>query len=225
MTRYTLPPLPYGYDALAPQLSEETVRLHHDHHHRACVEGANEAIDRLSEARARSDLTNLVALERQLAFNVSGHILHSLFWRNLSPAGGGAPEGAIALAIERDFGDFPAFQEQLYQTAATIMGSGWAALVWDPISRRLGTTQIYDHHSNVTQAGIPLLVVDAWEHAYDLQYATRKAAYFAGLASLWNWEDVEQRLFRAEELDLGLEDVAAHELAGDIAAPLGPPSR
>jgi superoxide dismutase, Fe-Mn family len=98
------------------------------------------------------------------------------------------------------------------------MGSGWAALVWDPIARRLGTTQIYDHQSNLTQAGIPLMVIDGWEHAYYLQYRTKKAEYFAALSNLWNWDDVEARLDRAKDLDLALADVASFELAPEIAA-------
>ena len=220
MTRYTLPALPYDHDALEPYISGEIMELHHDKHHQAYVDGANQAIETLMEARGKDDFTNIATIERQLAFNVSGHILHSIFWRNLSPDGGGLPRGGLALAIERDFGGFTTFEKQLRHTAATIMGSGWGALVWDPVSRRLGTTQIYDHQSNVTQAGVPLLVVDAWEHAYYLQYKTKKADYFAALSNLWNWQDVEQRLLRAQELDLALEDVAYVELAGEIASPV-----
>jgi superoxide dismutase, Fe-Mn family len=212
MTRYTLPDLPYAYDALEPHISAEIMELHHDKHHRAYVDGANKAIDKLIDGRSRRDYSNLATLERQLAFNVSGHILHSIFWRNLTPKGG-APGPGLTAAIERDFGSFVAFQEQLVQTASTIMGSGWAALVWDPASRRLGTTQIYDHQSNVTQAGIPLMVVDAWEHAYYLQYRTKKADYFAALSNLWNWKDVESRFERARSVDLALENVAVFDAA------------
>lgn len=224
MTRYTLPPLPYAYDALEPYISAEIMELHHDRHHKAYVEGANAAIEELIHARARDELTNVATLERQLAFNVSGHILHSMFWQNLSPEGGGLPRGALELAIERDFGSFEMFEKQLHRAAGTIMGSGWAALIWDPASRRLGTTQIYDHQSNVTQAGIPLLVLDAWEHAYYLQYRTRKTDYFAALSHLWNWNDAEQRLIRAQDLDLGLDEIATFELRGDIAGDGAPPS-
>jgi len=220
MTRYTLPPLPYGYAALEPHISAEIMELHHDKHHQAYVDGANKTVEALIEARAKDDLRHVAALERQLAFNVSGHVLHSIFWRNLSPEGGGKPEGGLALAIERDFGGFGAFEKQLRQVAATIMGSGWAALTWDPVSRRLGTTQIYDHQSNVTQAGIPLLVIDAWEHAYYLQYRNKKADFFAALSNLWNWEDVEQRLLRAQTLDLAIGDVASVDVAADAGAPV-----
>jgi len=216
MTRYTLPNLPYAYDALEPHISAEIMQLHHDKHHRAYVEGANLATEKLIDARSRRDLSNLATLERQLAFNVSGHVLHSIFWRNLTP-NGRPPGPGLTVAIKRDFGSFAAFQEQLVGAASTIMGAGWAALVWEPVSQRLGTTQIYDHQSNVTQGGVPLMVIDAWEHAYYLQYRTKKADYFAALSNLWNWEDVEARFDRARELDLALENVAAFE-AGSVLA-------
>jgi Fe-Mn family superoxide dismutase len=216
-TRYTLPPLAYGYDALEPHISRQIMELHHDKHHRAYVDGANAAIEKVIAARAKEDFTNLAAIERALSFHVSGHILHSIFWRNLSPAGGGAPRGGLASAIDRDFGSFDKLKKQLIQTAATIMGSGWGALVWDPVTRRLGTTQIHDHQSDVTQAGVPLLVIDAWEHAYYLQYQNRKTDFFTALFELWNWTDVEARLDRAQELDLALEDVASSTTGGEIA--------
>ena len=208
MTRYTLPPLGYEYGALEPHISAEIMQLHHDKHHRAYVDNANQAIEKLIAAREKDDFSNIAALQKSLAFNVSGHILHSIFWRNLSPRGGGVPGGDLAGAIDRDFGGFAAFQKQLTGAASTIMGSGWAALVFDPVSQRLGTVQIHDHQSNVTQGGIPLMVIDAWEHAYYLQYRTKKADFFAALWNLWNWNDVAERLSRARRVDLALEAVA-----------------
>lgn len=215
MTKYTLPALPYETGALEPHISAEIMELHHDKHHGTYVEGANRAIEALTAARAKDDFTGVAALERALAFNVSGHILHSIFWRNLSPDGGGRPKGELARAIERDFGSFNSFQKQMIQTASTIMGSGWAALVLDPISHRLGTTQIHDHQSEVTQAGVPLMVLDAWEHAYYLQYRTKKGDYFTALWNLWNWEDVRERFARASEVDLGLDNA----ILGDAGEP------
>jgi Fe-Mn family superoxide dismutase len=207
MTRFKLPALGYEFGALEPHVSAEIMELHHDKHHRAYVDGANQAIEKLASARAKDDYTNLASIERALAFHVSGHILHSIFWRNLSPKGGGEPKNELAKTITRDFGGFANLKKQLNYTAATIMGSGWAALVWDPASRRLGTTQIHDHQSDVTQAGVPLLVMDAWEHAYYLQYKNRKADFFAALWNLWNWDDVAARFDRAQRADLALEDV------------------
>src|SRR5947208_14190249 len=149
MNQYKLPDLPYDYGALEPHVSGKIMELHHDKHHAGYVNGANAALERLDEARTKEQFDRIPALERSLAFNLSGHILHSIFWRNLSPQGGGEPKGALATAINRDFGNAGTMRKQLNHAAATIMGSGWAALVWDPASRRLGTTQIHDHQSDV----------------------------------------------------------------------------
>lgn len=209
MTRYTLPDLRYDYRALEPHISGETMRLHHDQHHRGYVEGANQAIERLLEARRRDDFEQIASIEQKMAFNVSGHVLHSIFWQNLSPDGGGQPSGGLMQAIARDFSRFDLFKEQLIQTAMTIMGSGWAALVWDPVTRRLGTTQIHDHQSQITQGGIPLLVIDAWEHAYYLQYRADKQAYLEAVWNVFAWDDVTARLGLAMKVDLGLAHAAA----------------
>jgi Fe-Mn family superoxide dismutase len=106
------------------------------------------------------DFTRLGALERSLAFNLSGHILHSIFWKNLVPKGGDQPDGELGRALDRDFGSFDKFRRQLKEVAATIMGSGWAALIWEPIGKRLLITQIYDHQSNLSQGGVPLMLID-----------------------------------------------------------------
>jgi Fe-Mn family superoxide dismutase len=193
MGKYTLPDLPYHFSALEPHISGHIMELHHGKHHAAYVRTANSVLDQLTEAREKMDFTSLVALERALAFNLSGHILHSIFWQNISPNGGGSPQGAFAEAIQRDFGNFYQFRKQIMNVASTIMGSGWAALVWEPIGEQLLITQIYDHQSNLAQGGVPLLVIDAWEHAYYLQYQNRKAEFFEALWKLWNWSDIEQR--------------------------------
>jgi Fe-Mn family superoxide dismutase len=208
VTRYILPNLEYDYGALEPHISAEIMQLHHDKHHRAYVDGANRAIDDLQEARKKRDFGRIALLERALAFNVSGHVLHSMFWQNLSANGGGKPTGEFERTLTRDFGSFDLFQQQLIQVAMTIMGSGWAALVWDPVMNRLGTTQIHDHQSEITQAGIPLLVLDAWEHAYYLQYRTDKAKFFRAVWELWNWDDVAERHAAAQLLDLKLRQTA-----------------
>jgi len=193
MNSYTLPDLPYDYSALEPHISGAIMELHHGKHHAAYVKNSNEVLDKLDEARRTEDFSRVAALERTLAFNLSGHILHSIFWQNMTPKGGGMPSGDFVTAIQKDFGDFERFRKQLTEVAATIMGSGWAALVWEPIGKRLLITQIYDHQSNLAQAGIPLMVVDAWEHAYYLQYQNRKAEFFEAVWSLWNWQDISAR--------------------------------
>jgi Fe-Mn family superoxide dismutase len=218
VSRYVLPDLPYDYGALEPHLSGRIMELHHDKHHRTYVDTANECIEKLFDMRRKRDFESIAALEQKLAFNVSGHVLHSLFWQNLAPGAGGEPQGELEQAIKRDFGGFELFKQQLVQTAATIMGSGWAALVWDPIIRRLGTTQIHDHQSEVTQASLPLLVLDAWEHAYYLQYQTDKKRYFDAIWNLWNWNDVARRFEAAQQVDLRLMHAA--DQAGEAAPPL-----
>jgi superoxide dismutase, Fe-Mn family len=193
---YKLPELPYALDALEPYISARIMELHHGKHHAAYVEGANKAMDQIAEARAKSQMSSIAALEHTLAFNLSGHVLHSLFWTCMMPGGGGRPQRTLAAAIERDFGSFDAFKQQLTQAAATVMGSGWAAMVWEPIGRRLLVTQIEDHQSNVVEGGVPVMVLDAWEHAYYLQYENRKAEYFDAIWNVWNWESIGRRLER-----------------------------
>lgn len=204
MSRYVLPDLEYDYGALEPAISGRIMELHHDKHHAGYVKKANEALEQLEAARSDGDFARLAGLEKALAFNLSGHVLHSIFWRNLSPNGGGPPQGELADLIDRDFGGFDRFRDQLIEVASTIMGSGWAVLMWEPVAGRLLTAQIYDHQSNLNQGGSPLLVLDAWEHAYYLQYENRKAEFFKAVWDLWNWDDVSARLQAAQELDLRL---------------------
>ena len=202
MPAYVLPDLGYDYGALEPHISGQIMQLHHDKHHATYVKKANETLDSLDEARDKSDFTRIAGLEKSLAFNLSGHVLHSLFWRNLMPKGGGRPTGELAQALVRDFGSFEGFQKQINEVSGTIMGSGWGALVYEPMAGRLLTSQIYDHQSNLAQAGVPLLVIDAWEHAYYLQYKTEKAAFFKAIWNLWNWDDVSQRYAAARKMNL-----------------------
>ena len=204
MPKYTLPDLPYDFSALEPHISGQIMELHHGKHHAAYVNNANSVLDQLTEAREKMDFTRLAALERALAFNLSGHVLHSIFWQNMTPKGGGFPQGPIAQAIEKDFGGFDPFHKQITEVASTIMGSGWAALIWEPIGEQLLITQIYDHQSNLAQSGVPLLVIDAWEHAYYLQYQNRRPEFCEAIWKLWNWHDIEQRFAAARKLELSI---------------------
>jgi superoxide dismutase, Fe-Mn family len=204
MSTYTLPDLRYDFGALEPHISGKIMELHHDKHHAAYVKGANDALEKLDEARDKEDFTRLGALEKSLAFNLSGHVLHSLFWQNLTPKGGGEAEGELAQAISNDFGSFAKMKRQLTEAASTIMGSGWGALVWEPLAGKLLTTQIYDHQSNLAQGGVPILVLDAWEHAYYLQYQNKKTDFFAAVWSVWNWEDVGERFATVRSLDIAI---------------------
>ena len=202
MTTYVLPDLDYDHSALEPHISTRVMELHHGKHHAGYVKNANETLEKLDEARKKADMARLPALERALAFHLSGHVLHSIFWKNLSPEGGGKPSGELARAIDRDFGGFDGFKTLFTEVAASVMGSGWAALVWEPLGRRLLTTQIYDHQSNLNQSGVPLLVLDAWEHAYYLQYENRRADYVEAIWNVLDWSDVAARFERARGLVL-----------------------
>src|ERR1700741_1630177 len=135
MSEYSLPDLAYDYGALEPQISGKIMELHHSKHHAGYVQGANTTLEKLDEAREKEDFTRVAAIEKALAFNLSGHVLHSLFWQNLSPKGGDRPAGELKEAIQNDFGSFEKFKKQMTEVAGTIMGSGWAALVWEPIAR------------------------------------------------------------------------------------------
>jgi len=208
MDHYVLPDLPYDYSALEPQISGKIMELHHQKHHAAYVKNANSVLEQLDEARKKDDFARVSALERALAFNLSGHILHSIFWKNMMPKGGGTPQGDFSTAMQKDFGDFGRFRKQLTEVASTIMGSGWAALVWEPIGKRLLITQIYDHQSNLAQAGVPLMVLDAWEHAYYLQYQNRKTEFFEAVWQVWNWQDIAARYASAIQLNIDIGKAA-----------------
>jgi Fe-Mn family superoxide dismutase len=202
MKPYVLPDLGYDYSSLEPHYSARMLELHHDKHHKAYVDGVNAALDKLTAARATDDLTTIVGLEKTLAFNLSGHVLHTMLWKNLSPAGGDRPTGELAAAIDEHFGSFGAFRKQLSSSAATVQGSGWGALTWEPLGERLFVEQIYDHQGNVGQGGVPLLVIDAWEHAYYLQYENRRPDYVDAIWNVIDWTDVAARFAAARGLVL-----------------------
>ena len=202
MSTYTLPDLPYDFGALQPHYSAEVLELHHDKHHAAYVAGANTTLEKLADARAEGDFGAIVGLEKTLAFNVSGHVLHSIFWKNLSPDGGEKPVGDLGSAIDEYFGSFDGFKAQLTSATTTIQGSGWGVLAWEPLGQRLIIDQVYDHQGNVGQGSVPLLALDAWEHAYYLQYKNVKADYVTALWNIVNWVDVADRLSAIRSLTI-----------------------
>lgn len=191
---YTLPDLTYDYGALEPHISGRIVQLHHDKHHAGYVKGANDALARLDDARGTGQFATISMLEKNLAFNVSGHVLHSVLWTNLAPASGSVPTGDLADLLDETFGGLGGFQQQMTQSASTIQGSGWALASWEPFARRIVVQQVYDHQGNHGQGTIPLLAIDAWEHAFYLQYENRKADYLDAVWNVINWADVAGRL-------------------------------
>ncbi len=194
--KYILPPLPYDYAALEPHMDADTVKLHHDMHHQAYVNGANNAEDKLKEALASGNYDLITHWERESAFHVSGHILHSIFWTNLTPKSS-PPKGDLEKQIIKDFGSFENLKKYLTAATAKVEASGWGILAYQPFFGKLAVLQVEKHH-NVYQAGaIPLLVLDVWEHAYYLKYRNKRADFVNALFNIINWENVEQRLTNA----------------------------
>ena len=197
MAQYTLPDLPYDYAALEPHISGKIMQLHHDKHHQAYVTGANTALEKLEAARESGDLAAVNLHEKNLAFNLGGHINHTVFWNNLSPDGGGQPDGELAAAITEFFGSFEAFQAHFAAAATGIQGSGWSVLGWDSLGQRLAIFQLYDQQSNVPVSITPVLMLDMWEHAFYLDYLNVKADYVKAFWNIANWQDVAARFEKA----------------------------
>ncbi len=193
---FELPPLPYDYDALEPFLSEQTLTLHHDKHHQGYVNGLNEAEEKVAAAREAGDFGSIRALCDALAFNYSGHLFHSIFWSNMSPDGGGMPDGPLMEQINADFGDFESFKAQFLAATNSVQASGWGVLAWQPLGEKLVILQA-EKHQNLTQWGVqPIMVLDVWEHAYYLDYQNRRSEFTEGFFDVVNWEDVAARLQR-----------------------------
>jgi Fe-Mn family superoxide dismutase len=204
MERYVLPDLGYDYSALEPHYAARTLELHHGKHHAAYVRGANATLEKLAAARAEGQFDAINQLHKSLAFHVSGHVLHSLLWRNLSPHGGGEPQGELLAAIDEYFGAFAALRRQMTEAAVSLQGSGWAAMAWEPVGKRLVVEQVHDHQGNIGNGTVPLLVLDMWEHAYYLQYQSVKGDWVDAFWKLVDWEDVAKRFRSVRSLDLVL---------------------
>ncbi len=204
MADYTLPDLPYDYSALEPHISGRIMELHHDKHHAAYVTGANTALTKLAEARESGDLGAVNLHEKNLAFNLGGHINHSVFWQNLSPEGGDRPEGELAAAIDQFFGSFDAFQKHFAANATGIQGSGWSILAWDSLGEKLVIVQLYDQQGNIALGLVPIVVLDMWEHAFYLDYVNVKADYIKAWWNIVNWADAAARFDRARTQTAGL---------------------
>ncbi|WP_214404402.1 superoxide dismutase [Pseudonocardia lacus] len=197
MSAYTLPDLPYDYGALAPHIAPEIMELHHSKHHNTYVTALNQTLDKLAAARDTGDYGAIVGLEKTLAFNLGGHVNHSLFWNNLSPDGGDKPTGDLAAAIDEDFGSFDAFRAHFTAAATTIQGSGWAILARDELGGRLLVHQLYDQQAQLPAGQTPIVLLDMWEHAFYLQYRNVKPDYVGAWWNVVNWADAADRFARA----------------------------
>ncbi|MDI6885158.1 MAG: superoxide dismutase [archaeon] len=193
---YSLPKLPYGYKDLEPQISEAQLTIHHEKHHQAYVTAANAILEKLDKARKEGAELDMKATLKELSFNIGGHLIHSLFWPNLAPAGkgGGKPGGALADGIEKEFGSFERFKKEFNQAAVSVEGSGWAALTFCKQTKRPVIMQIEKHNVNIYPTFEILMDLDVWEHAYYLDYKNARPKFVEAFWNIVNWDEVSKRL-------------------------------
>jgi len=197
---HTLPPLPYSYDALEPYIDQETMRLHHDKHHKSYVDGLNKAEKEMRQARSSNNFDLIKHWEREAAFNGAGHYLHTIFWDIMRPNGGGRPSGQLKKEMNRSFGSFEQFKNHFSEAANKVEGGGWGILVWSPRAGRLEILQA-EKHQNLSQWDVlPLLVLDVWEHAYYLNYKNDRKKYIENRWNVVNWPEVEKRFSVASQI-------------------------
>lgn len=194
---YQLPELTYGYNELEPYISEQQLKLHHDKHHQAYINGANSLFEKLVKAREEKSDLDIKAVLKELSFQVGGHVLHSLFWKNLAPVakgGGGEPKGVLREKITSEFGDFERFKKEFSQAALSAEGSGWAALNYSLADGRFLIAQIEKHNVNLFPQSKIILVLDVWEHAYYLDYKNERTKFIEAFWKIVNWPEIEKNL-------------------------------
>jgi superoxide dismutase, Fe-Mn family len=195
MTQYSLPALPYAVDALEPWCSAETLQLHHGKHHAAYVAAANADVEALA-AVDPDDAYALAGAQASLAFNVGGHVLHSLLWENLSPEKT-EPTGAFRRQIETDLGSVERMNTLLSAACKGVHGSGWGALVFDSTSRRIHVARLHDHQSDLIANSSLLAVIDVWEHAYYLSYRSDRPGWIKAVVEHLDWGVIASRCKQA----------------------------
>ncbi len=194
--KYEVPALPYDYSALEPHLSGELLRLHHDKHHAAYVKGANAILEQLDRSAADKSDVDAKALFKELSFHLGGHVLHSLYWENMAPAGkggGGAPSGDLARILQQEYGSIDRFKKIFTQAAVGVEGSGWVCLTLCAQTGRPLIMQVEKHNVNIYPMLKIVMAMDVWEHAYYLEYKNEKAKYFEAFWNIVNWEAVADR--------------------------------
>ncbi|PWY99018.1 putative SOD2-superoxide dismutase precursor, mitochondrial [Testicularia cyperi] len=197
--KHTLPDLSYDYGALEPAISAQIMELHHTKHHQTYVNGLNTAEDQLAEALHKQDTKSAIALQKAINFNGGGHINHTLFWENLAPqkqGGGQLEKGALKDAIDRDFGSLDNLKQKFNAQIAAIQGSGWGWLGYNTQTKKLDIVTTANQDPLLSH--VPLIGVDAWEHAFYLQYQNVKADYFKAIWDVINFKAAEQRLNKAQ---------------------------
>ncbi|MEC9063199.1 MAG: superoxide dismutase, partial [Thermoproteota archaeon] len=191
MGKYTLPEMPYAYDALEPHIDAQTMEIHHSKHHQKYTDGMNGALEKLSPELQEKDIEEILSNINQVPddvkgainFNGGGYDNHKLFWNSMKQNGGGEPTGAIADAINDSFGSFAEFKELFSSKTAPIQGSGWGWLVYNPTSGKVEYKAMPNQTSPRTEGLVPLLGLDVWEHAYYLKYQNKRPDY---IAAWWN---------------------------------------
>jgi len=189
--RYILPELPYGYDGLEPWCPAETLHLHHAKHHAAYVHGANEAAAAI-DAIDPADSYRLAGTQAALTFNLGGHVLHSLFWQNLSPDST-PPSGVLAGQIKTVFGSTARLNDLLTAVSMGVQGSGWGALMYDSVSTTIRVSALHDHQHELVAGATVLAVVDVWEHAYYLMHKNDREAWVRSVIDHFDWPNIEKR--------------------------------
>ena len=206
MGKYTLPEMPYAYDALEPHIDAQTMEIHHSKHHQKYTDGMNGALEKLSPELQEKDIEEILSNINQVPddvkgainFNGGGYDNHKLFWNSMKQNGGGEPTGAIADAINDSFGSFAEFKELFSSKTAPIQGSGWGWLVYNPNSGKVEYKAMPNQTSTRTEGLVPLLGLDVWEHAYYLKYQNKRPDYIAAWWNVINWDEVNDRFSKAK---------------------------
>ncbi len=192
---YSLPPLPYRYNDLEPYISEEQLRVHHDKHHQAYVNGANAIIEKLEKARSEGSDLDMKAVLKEFSFHLGGHELHSKFWQNMAPAGkggGGNPVGKFADDLMKEYGSFERFKKEFTQAAVGVEGSGWAVVTHCSETNRIYIMQVEKHNCNFPVGYTCCMALDVWEHAYYLDYKNDRAKFVDAFWNIVNWQKVNE---------------------------------
>jgi Fe-Mn family superoxide dismutase len=190
--KYVLAPLPFALDALEPVIDARTVELHYNFHHKPAVGAANNAEAALAKARDGGDFALVKHFEKELAFQLSSHLLHSIYWTNLGGKGG-EPAGDLAKALATEFGSFARLKAHLAAATTAVEASGWGILGYHPMTKKLMVLQCENHQKLTAWGVVPLLVLDVFEHAYYLKYQNRRAEYVGNLFTIINWDNVAER--------------------------------
>ena len=206
MGKYTLPEMPYAYDALEPHIDAQTMEIHHSKHHQKYTDGMNGSLEKLSPELQDKDIEEILSNINQVPddvkgainFNGGGYDNHKLFWNSMKQNGGGEPTGAIADAINDSFGSFAEFKELFSSKTAPIQGSGWGWLVYNPNSGKVEYKAMPNQTSPRTEGLVPLLGLDVWEHAYYLKYQNKRPDYIAAWWNVINWDEVNDRFSKAK---------------------------